>query len=93
MSDVVNVCLSISDIFGAQINSYLYVLSPGTRAVQVLSLDGPGKASYVQSLDLTTAAPKVKTSGFRDNSHRDILTYLNNYLGIDLQGIATYAPL
>ncbi|KIJ44565.1 hypothetical protein M422DRAFT_252183 [Sphaerobolus stellatus SS14] len=40
-------------------NDYLYVLSPGHQAIEVLSLEGPGKATHIQEMPFAESARKL----------------------------------
>ncbi|KAH9897739.1 hypothetical protein C8Q73DRAFT_641056 [Cubamyces lactineus] len=49
-----------NDIATVNGKDFMYVLAPGTQSVEVLSLDAPGKAQHVQSLQISGPA---KASG------------------------------
>ncbi|KAI8990691.1 hypothetical protein BD414DRAFT_514418 [Trametes punicea] len=55
-----------NDIVTINGKDFLYVLAPGTQTVEVLSLDGPGNAQHVQSLDL---AGPAKAAGVTINTN------------------------
>jgi len=48
-----------NDIVAMGGNGFMYVLSPGATKVDVLSLNAPGKAQNIQSLDIAGPAKKA----------------------------------
>ncbi|KAI0652513.1 hypothetical protein C8Q79DRAFT_896588 [Trametes meyenii] len=63
-----------NDIATIGSNDFMYVLAPGAKTVEVLSLDSPGNAKHVQTLDL---AGPTKKAGVTINTN-------------NLQGMTTF---